>query len=279
MTIIATLPDGQKHAGLLTDFDVMDLAEAIRNVVRWNCDSLNPRDRQALALVTYWNELGRDDCILLAAIVKGDLLLPLNNRASDRLLNLSGQLPHVGEDVQHAWLAAHDAAALHRVADGKAWPEDMWIVHRLASSAPSTSDITDVERAAMQEIDWDRMLGRCATMVLRQFADRLIAGAPKPAVPPCQHADERPDLAHVEHSITVEPITPELRRDSDLPDEATLVVVERHHGRLAKVCSSTDAEVSDYVSWGYKITIEDVARGIAKTYGATYVETASAVSA
>lgn len=88
----------------------------------------------------------------------------------------------------------------------------------------------------------------------------------------------RADLEHVPHSITVEPITPDMRPDHELPREATLVVVERHHGRLAKVCNSTDAHVAEYVSWGYDVTIEDLARGIAGTYGATYVE-APAVAA
>lgn len=81
----------------------------------------------------------------------------------------------------------------------------------------------------------------------------------------------RADLAQMPHTITVESLTPELRRDSDLPAHATLVVIERHHGRLAKVCGSTDAEVADLVSWGYQATIEDVACSIAGTYGATYV--------
>ena len=89
----------------------------------------------------------------------------------------------------------------------------------------------------------------------------------------------RADLAHVPHSITVEPITDELRRDSDLPADATLVVVERHEGRLAKVCDTTDVHVAEYAEWGVNVTIEDVARGIAGTYGATYVETAAAVTA
>ncbi len=79
------------------------------------------------------------------------------------------------------------------------------------------------------------------------------------------------DLAHVPHSITVEPITPELRRGTELPDNATLVIVERHAGRLAKVCNATDAHAAEHVSWGYDVTVEALARGIAGTYGATYV--------
>lgn len=80
----------------------------------------------------------------------------------------------------------------------------------------------------------------------------------------------RADLAGLPHTITIEPITPELRHDIHPPTTA-LVVVERHHGRLAKVCDSTDAHIADYVRWGYNVTIEHVARGIAGTYGAVYV--------
>ena len=131
---------------------------------------------------------------------------------------------------------------------------------------------------------------RCAWLLMR-LAWRLPAvsatdeaiysatsGGVWSVIPPCEHDDARADLAHVPHSITVEPVTPELRNGTDLPDGATLVVVERHAGILAKVCDSTDAHVADYVEWGYKVTIEDVARGIAATYGATYVE-APAVNA
>ncbi|MEV4287381.1 hypothetical protein AB0K40_17895 [Nonomuraea bangladeshensis] len=81
----------------------------------------------------------------------------------------------------------------------------------------------------------------------------------------------RPDLAGRPHTITVETITPELRRDSDLPAAATAAVIERHHGRLAKICNATNVDVADYVSRGYQVTMEDVAQGIAHTYGATYV--------
>lgn len=84
---------------------------------------------------------------------------------------------------------------------------------------------------------------------------------------------DRPDLAHVPHSITVEGITPYLRRDTDLPAEATRVVVERHAGRLAKICTSAnDAAIAASAEFsGSGFTIEDSARATASTYGATYV--------
>lgn len=110
------------------------------------------------------------------------------------------------------------------------------------------------------------------------FATHEPAWVDTQIVPTSQHAVERPDLAHVPHSITVEPITPGLRRDSDLPAHATLVVVERHAGRLAKVCGTTDVSVADYTEFGHAVTIEALARGIAHTYGATYVEAAAAVT-
>ncbi|MEV0826415.1 hypothetical protein [Nonomuraea rubra] len=276
MTILAPTSNTAQHASVLDPFDVLDIAEAIRNAVRHDCTSLNPRDRQALALLTYAPGLRGITRMLVAKLANGTAMLPMPDMLAVHLMGIWGDhdlLPLIDEDVQEAWLAARDAAALRRVADGRAWPEDMWIVSSFASTY-NTHGLSEVEHAAMQDVAWDGTLGRCQIAVLRQIADRLIAEAPKPPTPPvCQHTDERPDLADVPHSITVEPITPELRRDSDLPDEATLVVVERHHGRLAKVCTSTDAEVADYVSWGYDLTIEDVARGIAKTYGATYVET------
>lgn len=87
-----------------------------------------------------------------------------------------------------------------------------------------------------------------------------------------ERVELRPGLADVPHSITVELITPELRRDSDLPDAAALVVVERHAGRLSKVCDVTDITAAWYAQNGQHVTIDDLAHGIAKTYGATYVE-------
>ncbi|MEU7743342.1 hypothetical protein [Nonomuraea sp. NPDC049158] len=90
-------------------------------------------------------------------------------------------------------------------------------------------------------------------------------------LPPWKHDVTRADLAHIPHSITVEAITPELRRGSDLPAEATRVVVERHAGRLVKVCSTTDVTLASFARYGSNLTLERLARGIARTYGAVYV--------
>ncbi|WP_433516456.1 hypothetical protein ACQP2T_13340 [Nonomuraea sp. CA-143628] len=282
MTIMTATPERARHTSVLGSFDVLDVSEAIRNAVSPHCTRLNPRDRQALAHLTYELGLRGITRMLLSRLANGTAALPLPDGLATHLMGVHGDhdlLPVIDEDVQDAWLAAHDAAALRRVADGKAWDEDMWLVHSLTSRMTCCdSDITDAERAAMQDVAWDGTLGRCQVAVLRQLADRLIAEAPKVTLSPCQHTDERPELADVPHSITVERITPELRYGTELPDDATLVVVERHAGRLAKVCNITDAHVADYTEWGYDVTIEDLARGIAGTYGATYVETALAVT-
>jgi len=279
MTIMKAILERARHTSVLGPFDVLDVSEAIRNAVSPHCTSLNPRDRQALAHLTYLPGLRGITRMLLAKLATSTATLPLPDALAMHLMDVNGDnaLLPVIDDVQDAWLAAHRAAALRRVADGRPYPEDAWIVNSYASAW--ACDLTDVERAAMQDVAWDGTLGRCQVAVLRQLADRLIAEAPAPAVPPCRHTDVRLDLADVPHSITVEPVTPELRRGTELPADATLVVVERHAGRLAKVCNSTDAHVADYIEWGYNITIEDVARSIARTYGATYVETTPAVTA
>ncbi|MEV0993466.1 hypothetical protein [Nonomuraea sp. NPDC050202] len=273
-TILAPTRTDRHQAGLpLTDFDVLDIAEAIRNAVRHDCTSLNPRDRQAIALLTYAPGLRGITRMLLAKLANGTAMLPMPDMLAVHLMGIWGDhdlLPVQPEDVQEAWLAARDAAALRRVADGRAWPEDMWIVSSFASTY-NTHGLSEVEQTACQDVAWDGTLNRCQVAVLRHLADRLIAEAPK-ITPPCQHTDERPDLADVPHSITVEPITPELRRGTELPDDATLVVVERHHGRLAKICNTTDDHAAAYREWGYDVTIEDLARGIAQMYGAVYVE-------
>lgn len=82
----------------------------------------------------------------------------------------------------------------------------------------------------------------------------LLRGeTPAPSVPqppPAPAPAERLDLP--QHSITVEQMG-----DGD----TRLVVVERWEGRLVKICAIDRPGVS----------LEDVARGYAHTYGATYV--------
>lgn len=70
------------------------------------------------------------------------------------------------------------------------------------------------------------------------------------------------------HSVGVEPLTDELRRLTTVPDGATLAVVERSSGQAVKVCT-TDAQANG-------VSIEDMARSYARTYGATYVSAVKA---
>jgi hypothetical protein len=79
----------------------------------------------------------------------------------------------------------------------------------------------------------------------------------------------RADLAHFAHSVTIETITSDLRAHGDLPAEATRVVIERHEGRVAKYIG-TDLDVDNVTFPDH--TIEQSARTIARTYGATYIE-------
>jgi len=67
------------------------------------------------------------------------------------------------------------------------------------------------------------------------------------------------------HSIGVEPVTAELREhDRSLPDAATLAVVERSHGLAVKVCATDARDL-------HGVSMEDLAKSYAHTYGATYV--------
>lgn len=190
-------------ARLFTDFDQLDIAEAVRNAANYRCTTLDNRDRQALALLASAPTLPATTRTLLAELAAGTAALPLPTTQAMHLLDVICDDilgPEPEWPVQEAWLAARKPAASPRLPD-----------------------------------------------------------------------DERSDLAGVPHSVTIEPITALLRGSSDLPAHATLVVVERHAGRLAKVCDTTDVHAARIASWGHEVTIESLARGIADTYGATYV--------
>ncbi|WP_049563017.1 WhiB family transcriptional regulator [Nonomuraea sp. SBT364] len=69
----------------------------------------------------------------------------------------------------------------------------------------------------------------------------------------------------IRHTITVERLDPVTAAEVGRPEAACkLAVVERYDGRLGKIC----AVESDL--WG-SVTIDQCARGIARTYGARYV--------
>ncbi|MEV0592453.1 WhiB family transcriptional regulator [Nonomuraea cavernae] len=69
----------------------------------------------------------------------------------------------------------------------------------------------------------------------------------------------------VSHTITVERLDPVTAHEIGRPEAACqLTVVERYDGRIGKICA-VQADL-----WG-PVTIEQCARGIARTYGAHYV--------
>jgi len=79
--------------------------------------------------------------------------------------------------------------------------------------------------------------------------------------PPPVPADELPPR----HSVGVEPVTLQLREhDRSLPATATLAVVERAEGCFATVCAHDARDLRG-------VSLEDMARSYANTYGATYV--------
>lgn len=94
----------------------------------------------------------------------------------------------------------------------------------------------------------------------------VLDAAPGPAYPLI--AEERPDLAGHDHTITVERVDPATAR-AQIPDRhpaellGGLAVVERHHGRLMKVC------VTEPDLWG--VAAEQAAKSYASTYGARYI--------
>lgn len=299
MTILSPAPTQTQHTdSLLTGVDVLDIEAAIHNVA-YHGVAPTIRDRQALALLTYDRAVCRAmPAMLIERILDGTYTLPLDERRAGLVLRLRDRLPAVSQQDEDAWLAKEDGvetaaqpvepvagpveraeriiaarAARHNDSTGDAlkWALRV-LVAEMAHAAPSP--ISDAEQYAAHE-HADRLVEQAARD--HQAAEHGEQPA-APTLPTWKHDVTRADLAHVGHSITVEPITDDLRRDSELPAEATLVVVERHAGRLAKVCDTTDVHVAEYAEWGVNVTIEDVARGIAGTYGATYVKAAAAVT-
>lgn len=89
--------------------------------------------------------------------------------------------------------------------------------------------------------------------------------------------DYRADLAERRHTITVEPVTDTMRREVyGVPEQARLVVAERHSGRLGKLCTYDCKLGRDLFP---DLTIEQVAAQIAHVYGAEYVSTPTAPQA
>lgn len=115
-TISPTRSTAQPAEPLLTAFDVLDIAEAIRNAVAYNATSLDVRDRQALALLTYAPGLRGITRMLASKLANGTALLPLPVALAMHLLDVNDDddlLPEPDWDVQESWLAAREAPAVN----------------------------------------------------------------------------------------------------------------------------------------------------------------------
>jgi hypothetical protein len=255
-TILAPiLTSRQQPDPLLTVRDVLDIEQAI-HVIAAGIEP-NTAERQALALATYWPGCKSLAIQTIRHIFDGGSL-PLNQRRTHALARMAWRLPDVTEADEHALSRATPATVVpslaDRVAQGAAlldfkvpgWEQrinldtldiqmttacvlgqvfgdhvdpyeygaDYLLLHDAYQhpdapvmvahgfAAPDTLHDPDVEATVWADLtaEWKR--------VIRQ---RLTG-------------ELRPDLGAVPHSITVEPITSEMRRGTELPDKATLVV-------------------------------------------------------
>jgi hypothetical protein len=108
MTILAPTPTTPQHTSLLTGRDVLDIAEALRNAAANNTTTLDARDRQALALLTYWDGLNPATRILIDWVAVGRLRLPLTASLARALLRTIRLLPDVPDADRDAWLSARE---------------------------------------------------------------------------------------------------------------------------------------------------------------------------
>jgi hypothetical protein len=97
-------------ASLLTDFDQLDIAEAIRNAVAHDATSLTARDRRALTLLTYVPGLHGGTRALAHVLAEDRVALPLPTDLAMALLDVIGNDDLLGPEpewpAQEAWLAA-----------------------------------------------------------------------------------------------------------------------------------------------------------------------------
>lgn len=108
-TILAATTDTTQHAAeILAPDDVLDIQCALQNAAATDCTTLSTADRQAFALLTYWDDCPSIYRLLVTRILDGTLALPLNERASGHLLALIDRLPAVTGDDVDAWLADRD---------------------------------------------------------------------------------------------------------------------------------------------------------------------------
>lgn len=97
MTILAPTPDTQQHTspppGAFPDaFDRLDAAVALQNAAATDCTSLDKRDRQALALLTYLPGLRGITRMLVTKLANGDARLPLPPALAMHLLDLAASI-------------------------------------------------------------------------------------------------------------------------------------------------------------------------------------------
>jgi hypothetical protein len=97
-------------ASLLTDFDQLDIAEAIRNAVAHDATILTAHDRRALTLLTYVPGLHGGTRALAHVLAEDRVALPLPTDLAMALLDVIGDDDLLGPEpewpVQEAWLAA-----------------------------------------------------------------------------------------------------------------------------------------------------------------------------
>ncbi|UBU09990.1 hypothetical protein [Nonomuraea gerenzanensis] len=195
MTIIAATPTTPQHTELLTAFDVLDIQCALQNAAATDTATLNAHDRQALALLTYWDKLPSATRVLiswLADPARVDVTLPVTSEVADRLLSIAAELPPVTPEETDAWLAAHDtepcdvermtAALVAYVAEhgSDVGGGHMRLMLNAALLAVARPDITADEAVRMvAEDSLDLNVRRVGTiahdMVARAQRDRLTA--------------------------------------------------------------------------------------------------------
>lgn len=142
---------------------------------------------------------------------------------------------------------------------------------------PVMAQVNDIQHHRMADTDWTPWAKRGETPELIAEVREIIAQLEAPIkaarrqiailegtarLRAHRRIKNGPDLTG--HCIIVELLDAETAREINSPEAAgQLAIVECHDGRRGKVCVTLD-EIPPYLS------IEDAARGVAKTYGARY---------
>jgi hypothetical protein len=101
----------RQPTSLLTPADVLDITEALQHAAANDCVTLDATDRQALALLTYWDGLDNmADRITISWLAQDFTTpLPLTGSLARALLRIISTLPAVSDSDRDAWRAARDA--------------------------------------------------------------------------------------------------------------------------------------------------------------------------